>query len=95
MDITRDVDPTGDAHTLQAWISALDLASAREVRSWTYQTGDSDFLTVVDNWQRWLEFDRRLHRETVDRDDAVSDLQREVGLLLRPPAPEGEETDER
>jgi len=47
-----------------------------------YQAGESDFLTLIDNWRRWLDFELMRHRETVDLETAFADLQREVGLRL-------------
>jgi outer membrane protein TolC len=48
----------------------------------SYQAGDEDFLTVIDNWRRWLDFELMVHRHTVALQNALSDLQREVGLQL-------------
>jgi outer membrane protein TolC len=60
-----------------------------------YQAGESDFLSLIDNWRRWLDFELMRHRETVDLETAVADLQREVGLqLLRRNAPAEEQTGE-
>jgi outer membrane protein TolC len=47
-----------------------------------YQAGQSDFLSLIDNWQRWLEFELMRHREAVDLQLAWADLQQEVGLQL-------------
>ena len=47
-----------------------------------YQGGDTDFLSVIDSWRRWLDFELMLHRETVDLQTAFSELQREVGVQL-------------
>ena len=53
-----------------------------EVSLTAYQAGRSDFLTVIDNWRRLLDFELMLHRETGDLETALSELQREVGLQL-------------
>lgn len=50
-----------------------------------YQGGQSDFLTVIDNWRRLLGFELMLHRETAELETAFSELQREVGLTLTLP----------
>lgn len=47
-----------------------------------YQGGETDFLTLIDNWRRWLDFELMRHRETVDFQIAFADLQREVGVQL-------------
>jgi len=47
-----------------------------------YQAGRSNFLTVIDNWQRFLDFELMLHREVAELETAFSQLQREVGLQL-------------
>ncbi|MFH1748276.1 MAG: TolC family protein [Planctomycetota bacterium] len=53
-----------------------------EVTLTAYQAGETDFLTLIDNWRRWLDFELMRHRETVDLETAFADLQREVGLQL-------------
>jgi outer membrane protein TolC len=53
-----------------------------EVTLTAYQTGAADFLSVIDSWRRWLDFELMRHRETVDLETAFSELQREVGLQL-------------
>lgn len=65
-----------------------------EVTLTGYQAGETDFITLIDNWRRWLDFELMRHRETVDLETAFADLQREVGLQLiraeRAKAPDGE-----
>jgi cobalt-zinc-cadmium efflux system outer membrane protein len=53
-----------------------------EVTLTAYQAGETDFLVMIDNWRRWLDFELMRHRETVDLETAFADLQREVGLQL-------------
>ncbi len=53
-----------------------------EVSLAAYQAGRSDFLTVIDNWRRLLDFELMLHREVAELETAFSQLQREVGLQL-------------
>ncbi len=53
-----------------------------EVTLTAYQSGETDFLSLIDNWRRWLDFELMRHRETVDLETAFADLQREVGLQL-------------
>jgi outer membrane protein TolC len=53
-----------------------------EVSLTAYQAGRSEFLTVIDNWRRLLDFELMLHRETADLETTLSELQREVGLQL-------------
>jgi len=53
-----------------------------EVTLTAYQAGETDFLTLIENWRRWLDFELMRHRETVDLETAFADLQREVGLQL-------------
>ena len=47
-----------------------------------YQAGTSDFLTVIDNWRRLLDFELMGHREIAELETAFSQLQHEVGLGL-------------
>lgn len=53
-----------------------------EVTLTAYQAGETDFVTLIDNWRRWLDFELMRHRETVDLETAFADLQREVGIQL-------------
>ncbi|MGB2987720.1 MAG: TolC family protein [Phycisphaerae bacterium] len=53
-----------------------------EVSLAAYQAGRSDFLAVIDNWRRLLDFELMLHREVAEFETAFSQLQREVGLQL-------------
>lgn len=71
-------------HTLRVLDTELipQAQQTYEVSLTSYQAGESDFLTLIDNWQRWLDFELMRHRETVDLETAFSDLQREVGLQL-------------
>ncbi len=63
-----------------------------EVTLTAYQSGDSDFVALIDHWRRWLDFELMRHRETVDLELAYSDLQREIGMqLLRNDLPVSDE----
>lgn len=53
-----------------------------EVTLTAYQAGETGFVTLIDNWRRWLDFELMRHRETVDLETAFADLQREVGIQL-------------
>ena len=53
-----------------------------EVTLTAYQTGQTPFVTLIDNWRRWLDFELMRHGETVDLETAFAELQREVGLQL-------------
>jgi len=53
-----------------------------EVSLTAYQTAETDFLTVIDNWQRMLAFELMLHREVAELEIAFSQLQREIGVQL-------------
>ncbi len=83
-------------HTLNVLETELIPQSRQtyEVTLTAYQAGETDFITLIDNWRRWLDFELMRHRETVDLETAYADLQREVGLQLirdeRAPAPDGE-----
>jgi len=65
-----------------------------EVTLTGYQAGETDFVTLIDNWRRWLDFELMRHRETVDLEYAFADLQREVGVKLvrndGAPTPDGD-----
>lgn len=71
-------------HTLRVLETEL-IPQARqtyEVTLTAYQAGQTDFLSLIDNWRRWLHFELMRHRETVDLETAFADLQREVGMQL-------------
>jgi outer membrane protein TolC len=44
-----------------------------------YRAGSVDFLTLVDNWRKLLNFDLMYHRALADMEQAVADLERAVG----------------
>ena len=71
-------------HTLRVLEAELIPQSRQtyEVTLTAYQAGETDFLALIDNWRRWLDFELMRHRETVDLETAFADLQREVGLHL-------------
>lgn len=71
-------------HTLRALESELIPQSEQtyEVTLTAYQAGETDFVTLIDNWRGWLDFELMRHRETVELETAFADLQREVGLQL-------------
>ncbi len=82
-------------HTLRVLEAELIPQSRQtyEVTLTAYQAGETDFLSLIDNWRRWLHFELMRHRETVDLETAFADLQREVGLqLLRRDADADEQT---
>jgi outer membrane protein TolC len=88
-------------HTLRVLDSELIPQSRQtyQVTLTAYQAGDSGFVTLIDHWQRWLDFELMRHRETVDLEIAFSDLQRQVGMQLvrddAAPAPaKGDTSDE-
>ena len=71
-------------HTLRVLEAELIPQSRQtyEVTLTAYQAGETDFLTLIDNWRRRLYFELMRHRETVDLETAFADMQREVGLQL-------------
>ena len=71
-------------HTLRVLEAELipQAEQTYEVTLTAYQAGETDFVTLIDNWRRWLDFELMRHRETVDLETAFADLQREVGLQL-------------
>jgi outer membrane protein TolC len=44
-----------------------------------YRAGSVDFLTLVDNWRKLLNFDLMYHRALADMEQAIADLERAVG----------------
>lgn len=44
-----------------------------------YRAGSVDFLTLVDNWRKLLNFELMYHRALADMEQAVADLERAVG----------------
>jgi len=71
-------------HTLRVLGAELIPQSRQtyEVALIAYQSGDTDFVALIDHWRRWLDFELMRHRETVDLEVAFAELQREVGLQL-------------
>lgn len=71
-------------HTLRVLEAQLIPQSRQtyEVTLTDYQAGETDFVSLIDTWRRWLDFELMRHRETVDLETALADLQREVGLQL-------------
>lgn len=55
---------------------------AYEVSRAAYASGTSDFLTVIDNWQKWLAFTIQYHRASGELERSVADLEQAVGLSL-------------
>jgi len=55
---------------------------AYEVSRASYSAGASDFLVVVDNWQKWLRFTVQYHRALAELERGVADLEEAVGLSL-------------
>lgn len=55
---------------------------AYEVSRAAYVTGESDFLVVIDNWQKWLLFTIQYHRALGELERSVADLEEAVGLSL-------------
>lgn len=55
---------------------------AYEVSLAGYTTGTSDFLYVIDNWQKWLNFTVQYHRAAGELERAVADLEQAVGQSL-------------
>lgn len=73
-------------HTLQVLSGEL-LPQARqtfEVTLASYQSGEAEFVALIDHWRRWLDFERMRHSETADLEIALADLQRAIGLELLP-----------
>ncbi len=55
-----------------------------------YRAGSVDFLTLVDNWRKLLNFDLMYHRALADMEQAIAELERAVGQDVQrdpPPAP--------
>jgi outer membrane protein TolC len=44
-----------------------------------YRAGSVDFLTLIDNWRKRVNFDLMHHRAVADMQQALADLEREVG----------------
>lgn len=54
-----------------------------------YRAGSVDFLTLMDNWQKLLNFDLMYHRAVTDMEQALADLEREVGENVTQGSPSG------
>jgi outer membrane protein TolC len=55
---------------------------AYEVSRASYSAGASDFLFVIDNWQKWLMFTIQYHRALGELERSVADLEAVIGLSL-------------
>lgn len=55
---------------------------AYEVSRASYSAGASDFLFVIDNWQKWLMFTIQYHRALGELERSVADLAAAIGLSL-------------
>lgn len=50
-----------------------------EASSSGYRAGSVDFLTLVDNWRKLLNFELMYHRALADMEQAVAELERAIG----------------
>lgn len=48
----------------------------------SYSAGQSDFLNVIDNWQKWLMFTIQYYRSLGEVERSVADLEQAIGLSL-------------
>ncbi|MCO6437560.1 MAG: TolC family protein [Phycisphaerae bacterium] len=73
-------------HSLEVLNAELipEARQAYEVTLIGYQSGNADFVTLIDAWRRWLEFELMRHRETANLETAFAELQREAGVQLIP-----------
>jgi len=55
---------------------------AYEVSRASYSVGATDFLFVIDNWQKWLMFTTQYHRAVGELERSVADLEAAIGLSL-------------
>jgi len=53
-----------------------------QVSQASYIAGASDFLYVIDNWQKWLVFTIQYHRSLGELERSVADLEEALGLSL-------------
>lgn len=47
-----------------------------------YRAGETDFLTLIDNWRRLLEYELAMERSVADLERAIASLQQAVGADL-------------
>jgi outer membrane protein TolC len=45
----------------------------------SYRTGEADFLTVIDNWQKLLQFELAYHKAIAQLEKDLADLQQQIG----------------
>lgn len=55
---------------------------AYEVSRASYTAGSTDFLLVIDNWQKWLVFTIQQHRALGELERSVADLEEAIGVSL-------------
>ncbi len=53
-----------------------------EVSRAGYIAGGSDFLYVIDNWQKWLKFRIQYHRIIGELEKSVADLEQVLGMSI-------------
>jgi cobalt-zinc-cadmium efflux system outer membrane protein len=58
---------------------------AYEVSREAYQGGTTDFLFVIDNWQKWLTFQIQYHYALGELERSVADLEEALGQSLAEP----------
>lgn len=56
---------------------------AYEVSRSGYIAGGTDFLYVIDNWQKWLKFRIQYHRVIGELEKSVADLEQVLGMSIR------------
>jgi cobalt-zinc-cadmium efflux system outer membrane protein len=55
---------------------------AYEVSLVAYEAGQTDFLFVIDNWQKWLTYTIQLQRALGELERSVADLEQSLGMSL-------------
>ena len=53
-----------------------------EVSRAGYIAGGSDFLYVIDNWQKWLKFRIQYHRILGELEKSIADLEQVLGMSI-------------
>lgn len=53
-----------------------------ELSQVSYSAGKSDFLIVIDNWQKWFRFNIQYYRSLGEMERSASDLEQALGVAL-------------
>ncbi len=84
-----EIGATGHAERLAKELAAIfkntiipQAQQTYQVSQASYIAGRSDFLYVIDNWQKWLVFTIQYHRAIGELERSVAELEQAIGMSL-------------